>query len=428
MKPSSDATTAELSPLPPGDWGQFLDHVIARRFGDLVALRRHLHTYPEPSGREYQTSAYVDTFLAPYGFEIRRGPERRGLIVDPPQRAAGPRIAIRADLDALLIDDKKECAYRSRVPGVMHACGHDGHAATVAGAVLALDEAQSADALPWPVAWRAIFQPAEETSRGAHEMIEAGALDGVQAILGLHMDPSRPTGTIGYRHGPLTASCDEMEVEIQGRGGHAARPHESIDPIAAAAQLISSIYLFVPRGTDSHDPVVVTFGQVVAGENPNVIPERVTLRGTVRTLGGATRERTKEHVRQLARGLAEASGAKIAVLFLAGTSAVRNDFALTDLIREAGAEVLGAAHIQQIDKPSMGGEDFSHYLDRVPGAMFRLGCAPSIGLAPPLHSPKFDLDERAIALGARILARAVVHWSNPARHVAPAGLVGTAGG
>jgi amidohydrolase len=428
MQQSSDATTAELSPLTPGDWGQFLDHVIARRFGDLVALRRHLHSYPEPSGREYQTSAYLDTFLAPQKFEIRRGPERRGLIVDPPQTTAEPRIAIRADLDALYINDKKECEYRSRVPGVMHACGHDGHTATVAGAALALHEAQSAGALPWPVAWRAIFQPAEETSKGAHEMIEAGALDGVQAVLGLHMDPARPSGTIGYRHGPLTASCDEMEVRIQGRGGHAARPHESIDPIAAAAQLISSIYLFVPRGTDSHDPVVVTFGQIIAGDNPNVIPEHVTLRGTVRTLGGATRERTKEHVRQLARGLDEASGAKIAVEFLVGTSAVNNDTALTDLIREAAADVLDLGNVHPIARPSMGGEDFSHYLDRVPGAMFRLGCAPSSTPAAPLHSPEFDLDERAIALGARILARAVVLWSNPARHLAEANLTEASGG
>jgi len=417
MKSSADSTTAELSPLTSGGWGQFLDHAVARRFDQLVALRRHLHSYPEPSGREYQTSAYLDTFLAPENFEIRRGPERRGLIVDPPEAASGPRIAIRADLDALFINDSKQTDYRSLVPGVMHACGHDGHTATVAGAVLALHEAARAGALPWRVSWRAIFQPAEETSRGAHEMIEAGALDGVDAVFGLHMDPSRPAGTIGCHNGPLTASCDEMEVRIQGRGGHAARPHESIDPIAAAAQLISSIYLFVPRGTDSHDPVVVTFGQIIAGDNPNVIPEHVTLRGTVRTLGGATRERTKEHVRQLARGLAEASGAKITVEFLMGTAAVHNDRTLTDLTRQAAAAVLGAENVQEIAKPSMGGEDFSHYLEHLPGTMFRLGCAPSSTPAAPLHSPEFDLDERAIAAGARILARAAVLWSNPARRL-----------
>lgn len=419
MRPSADATTAEIYPLSPGDWGQFLDHVISRRFDDLVALRRHLHCYPEPSGREFQTSAYVDTFLSAEKFEIRRGPGRRGLIVDPPEAPAGPRIAIRSDLDALFIQDAKQTEYRSRIPGVMHACGHDGHTATVAGAALALHEAARAGALPWPVCWRAIFQPAEETSKGAHEMIDAGALDGVSAVLGVHMDPSRPTGAIGFRSGPLTASCDEMEIRIRGRGGHAARPHESIDPIAAAAQLISSIYLFVPRATDSHDPVVVTFGQIIAGDNPNVIPEHVTLRGTLRTLGGAARERTKEHIRQLARGLAEASGAKIAVEFLVGTAAVINDPVLTDLVREAAVGVLGAENVHQIAKPSMGGEDFSHYLDRVPGTMFRLGCAPS-SPAPPLHSPDFDLDEQAIAIGARILARTVVLWSNPARRVTEA--------
>src|SRR5262249_47175406 len=197
--------------------------------------------------------------------------------------------------------------------------------AIVFGTLLALHQAASAGILPWPINWRGIFQPAEEINRGAIEMVAAGALENMAAILALHVDPSLPVGTIGTRVASCTAACDEILIQIEGRGGHAARPHESIDPIAAAAQLISSIYLFVPRAVDSHDPVVVTFGQIQGGESPNVIPNHVTLRGTIRTLGGLVRERTKDHIRQLARGLAEASRARIEITFHPGPQSVRND-------------------------------------------------------------------------------------------------------
>lgn len=396
-------------------WQARLDAAIDALFPTLVELRRHLHANPEPSGAEDKTSLHVYQLMDRPGLTLRMGPGGRGVMVDAPADNGQPRVAIRADMDALLIQDRKTVDYRSQVPGVMHACGHDAHTATVAGAVLGLQQLAEEGLLPWDVPFRAIFQPAEETSVGALEMIGAGALENVDGIFSMHMDPSRPVGRIGVRVGALTASCDDMLIDIFGRGGHAARPHESIDPIAAAAQLVSSIYLFVPRGVDSHDPLVVTIGQIHGGDNPNVIPESCLLRGTIRSFGKEIRERTKEHIRKLARGLAEVSGAKIDVRFEDGPPSVMNSPEPVAVIRAAAAEVLGPAHVDEIPKPSMGGEDFAYYLAQVPGAMFRLGCCSGESTCAPLHSPMFDVDERALAIGAKTLARAAIAWSNPAR-------------
>ena len=288
------------------DW-QRINALIDSHVPAMIEVRRHLHAHPEPSGEERQTAQYLAERLGAAGLAVRSVADQRGLLVDPPEAQPGARLGLRADMDALHIHEDRPSPYQSRVPGVMHACGHDAHRAIVFGTLLGLHEAERAGALPWPINWRGILQPAEEINRGAIDMVAAGALEGVAAILALHVDPSRPIGTIGTRVGAFTAACDDMLIQIEGRGGHAARPHESIDPIAAAAQLISSIYLFVPRAVDSHDSVVVTFGQIQGGDSPNVIPNRVVLRGTIRTLGGMVRERTKDHICQFTRGLAEAS-------------------------------------------------------------------------------------------------------------------------
>ncbi len=397
-------------------WSEPLDLAVDDCFDDMVSVRRYLHTHPEPSGQELRTIAYLNERLVEAGFDPRLASHKRGLLVDSSECGAGPSIALRADVDALKIEDAKKVDYRSQVTGVMHACGHDAHPAMLLGAIRALRVVESAGGLPWPVRWRAIFQPAEETCVGAKEMVAEGALEDIDAILALHVDPSREIGKIGTRVGPLTSITDQLNIVIVGRGGHAARPHESRDPIAAAAQLISSMYLFVPRATDSHDSVVVTIGQIIGGESANVIPETVELRGTLRTLSQRVRERTQTHIRQLARGLAESSGTKIRVEFNGGTGSVVNDAELTALVRQTGTDLLGATNVEEIDRPSMGAEDFAQYLPHVPGTMFRLGVtSQNIGGAP-LHSPMFDIDERALAIGAKILARSAVSWSDPARH------------
>ena len=239
------------------DWQQKLDSAIDARQQQLIAVRRHLHTHPELSGQEHETSLYLYQMLSDAGFNVRMGPDGRGLLVDSRDNTQAPCIALRADIDALPIHDEKNVTYRSQHDGVMHACGHDAHAAVVLGALTALDDLRTEGDLPWPIRVRGLFQPSEETATGAAEMVEAGALEGVDAILAVHVDPSRSVGRIGIRTGILTANCDAMRVSIIGRGGHAARPHEAIDPIATAAQLISSLYLSIPRVTDSQDAVMV---------------------------------------------------------------------------------------------------------------------------------------------------------------------------
>ncbi len=399
-------------------WTDKVDEAVDAIERDLIEVRRYLHQHPELSGHEIATTGYIAERLKDLGLTLRFGEGGRGLIVDPPGRGGkdSPIIAIRADIDALKIEDAKEVSYRSRVPNVMHACGHDGHTAVVLGALLALHRLQVEEALPCPVNWRAIFQPAEETNEGALEMIRAGALDGVRAILGLHMDPARPLGSIGLRSGPLTANCDGLDIAIQGKGGHAARPHESVDPIAAAAQMVSSLYLFIPRRVNAQEPVVVTIGQIQGGETPNAVPDRVLLRGTLRSLESGVRQQTKDHIRQLARGLAETSGTDIDVAFREGPPAVINDPDLIQLLRQASEGLLGDSAVLTISSPSMGGEDFAQYLFHAPGAMFRLGCGmPGSFESPGLHSPSFDLSERAITIGAKVLTRAVIQWSQQNR-------------
>ena len=397
------------------NWQAKLDAAIDRNFGEMVALRRHLHTHPEPSGEEFKTSLLMYQKLGDAGFRVRMGPDGRGVIADGETNgnAELPLLALRADIDALHIQDAKDVEYRSACPGVMHACGHDAHTAIVFGTMVALRQMQLENRLPWPVNIRGVFQPAEETTKGALEMIGVGALDGVSAILANHMDPSRRVGRVGLRNGVLTANCDDMRIRIHGRGGHAARPHEARDPIAAAAQLINALYLFIPRSTDSMDAVVVTIGQVIGGDNPNVIPEWLELSGTLRTLDRGVRKKSIEKIRTIAHGIGQTSETNIDVQFGNGSRSVDNDHALTSLFRLAAEQALGRDGIEEIPKPSMGAEDFASYLDHVPGAMARIGCVSEKAGGALLHSPKFDIDEESLRVGARVMARAVVHWSDP---------------
>jgi len=395
------------------DWSESIDRGVDDRFEELVALRRYFHMHPEPSGEELETSLHLYQRLSDQGFTVQMGPEGRGVIADAPFGSGTPRVAIRADLDALRIQDRKHVGYRSRRAGVMHACGHDAHAAIVYGTLIVLRDLAESRQLPWPVDVRGIFQPAEETALGARDMIDAGCLNGIRAVFATHVDPTRRVGVVAIRPGVLTANCDAMRLTVRGRGGHAARPHESNDPIAAASQLISTLYLFVPRATDSQDAVVVTFGQVRGGDNPNVIPEQVELCGTLRTLDRGVRQRTIEHIRQLTRGIEEMSRTKIEVRFEASVRSVCNDPSLTERIEQAAEDLLGGEGLQHIDRPSMGSEDFANYLEHVPGAMFRLGTATDPSRAAQLHTPTFDVDEQALAVGAKVMARTIVLASAP---------------
>ncbi len=395
------------------DWKQSLDAIVADASDDLVALRRHLHAHPEPSGAELQTSLLLYRRLAEAGLEVRVGPDGCGVLADNPAPGGAVRVAIRGDIDALYIHDEKQVPYHSTRDGVMHACGHDAHAAMVTHAALALRRLEAEGKAPWPLHWRAILQPAEETASGARAMIAAGALEGVRAIFALHVDPTRPAGEIGLRTGAFTAHCDALHIVVHGRGGHGARPHDSRDPIAAAAQLISTLYQFVPRANDSLDATVLSFGRIAGGKNPNVIPEHVEIDGTLRTLESAVRTQTVEQIHQVARGVAEITGTQIAVDWQASVPSVHNDAGLVRLVGEAAADVAGGCAVRQIMRPSMGSEDFACYLQRCPGAMFRLGVARDLQAIKPLHTPDFDVDEAALSLGSAILARTVVLACKP---------------
>jgi amidohydrolase len=395
------------------DWRAVIDSAVDSLAEQMIALRRHLHAHPEPSGEELQTSLHLYQLFDELRLPVRMGPEGCGVVVESRDEKAPRRMALRADIDALRIEDQKQVPYRSTVPQVMHACGHDAHTATVFGALTALEKLERDEALPWPVKWRGIFQPAEETSAGARAMVAAKALEGVDAILSLHVDPTRKAGTVGIRAGVFTANCDAMRVKVQGRGGHAARPHESTDPIAAAAELISTIYQFVPRATDSQDAVVVSFGQIHGGRNANVIPEEVVLEGTVRTLDRKVREKTIEHIRTLADGMEQVTGTNLDVCFERGTPSVYNDEGLTQLVSDVAKLLLGVENVTFMRRPSMGSEDFAVYLEHVPGVMFRLGAASEDGAWSGLHTPTFDVDERCLVVGAKILARSLIEWSAP---------------
>lgn len=387
------------------DWRLALDRHIESRAERLRDVRRHLHAHPEPSREEYQTTRFLADRLEEAGVPFSVVPSRRGLLAGT-LNADRPLVAFRADVDALRIADAKDVPYRSTRDGVMHACGHDAHASMALGAVEALWACR--EVVPALAAWRAVFQPAEEVGEGAREMVAAGAMEGVKAVAALHVDPERAVGRVGCRPRELTAFCHDLDVVVRGVGGHAARPHLSRDPLLAAAQFVTTVYQQVPRNVDARDPTVVTFGMIRAGEGCNVIPEEVSLRGTIRTLSRQASQRVAERLQQIARGLGEATETRFELTLSNSTDGVFNDPAVTATCTRAAVEVVGPGNLDEIRLPSMGGEDFSGYLDRAPGCLLRLGVAAEGRRAHHLHSPSFDLDERALALGAKILARSAV--------------------
>ncbi len=377
----------------------------------MVALRRHLHQHPEPSGEEVETSRHLHQQLVTHGIAAQTPHHGRGVVANSIDQDSPKRVALRGDIDALLLEDQKQVEYHSRVQGVMHACGHDAHASCVYGAVVALHQLAEAGKLPCPVTWRALFQPAEETATGASELIAAGALADVDSIFSLHVDPTRPAGVIGVRASTFSAHCDAMHIQIDGVAGHSARPHESKDAIAAAAEFISALYQFVPRGVDSQDSCVVSITQIHGGSTSNVIPPRVELAGSIRSLGRDIRNHAVGHVAHLAEAVGHMTGTSIHIDFGVHIPGVENDPQLTDLVANIGGSVLGTDRVQWIERPSMGGEDFAFYLEQVPGTMFRLGAARDTTPASGLHTPLFDIDERCLAVGAKILATAAVEAS-----------------
>ncbi len=395
------------------NWTEAIDESVDRYFDQLVSLRRHLHALPEPSGEETQTSFYLYTMLGDHGLRVSLGPNGCGVVADlGGENDETARVAIRGDIDALRIHDEKEVVYRSQCDGVMHACGHDVHSAIAAGTMIVLQKLAD-KALPWPVALRGILQPAEETCQGASELIDAGVLENVDSIFSIHVDPTLQVGRVGLREGVLTASCDELLITIRGTGGHGARPHLAKDPIGAAADLIHALYLHIPRVTDSQEAVVLSIGQIHGGDNFNVIPNKVVLAGSLRTLDTSVRDTAVEHLMRIARSIGELTETKITIEFGISAPPVVNHPLQTQTLRSICETILGPTSVHEIPRPSMGSEDFAFYVQQVPGCMVRLGCVADSMSGHGLHTPLFDVDEEVIRIGVRIIARAVVESARP---------------
>jgi amidohydrolase len=365
----------------------------------LVELRRSIHREPELAFQESRTAEKLERALRDAGVSDVKRVAETGVIARIRGRNRGtPAIAIRGDMDALPITEETGLPFASQNAGVMHACGHDIHATWAVGAAALLASAPAeGDAV-------IVLQPAEEIGRGASAILESGALNGVAAIFGGHVDRRFEVGQVVADVGPLAASADTFEIEIVGQGAHAARPHEARDPIVAAAALVTAIQTIVARKLNPATPGVVTVGQIAAGNAPNVIPDRATLHGTIRAVEPTSRKLMTEELKKLARSIAEAHGVSAEVRIPEGTPPLVNPEQATAWSREAVAHVLGQDALVPLGFLNLAGEDFAYYLERMPGCFLRIGARESGGKPIPAHSPRFYAAEESIFVGSAVLA------------------------
>lgn len=372
----------------------------------IVALRHELHAHPELSGAEAQTTLMLKGILEAEGIRVRSFEEHYGLIAEIIVDENAPFVALRADIDALPIEERTGRDYASQTAGIMHACGHDAHTAVLLGAALALKKIEGG----LRQNLRFIFQPAEEiTEGGSSQMIEHGALEGVKAIFGLHAYPYLPTGQIGYKYGVMLASADTFDIEIFGKSAHGARPHEGVDAILVMSMAVNSLNHIVSRRIDPLHPAVISLGTVEGGKAPNVICDYVKVCGTVRTVNHEVRHAIPEMMEVSIRGICDSMHATYDFSYRFGSPEVTNDDAMVDIVRRAAGTVLGEANVIDLADPVMGGEDFGRYLEIVPGAFFRLGtCNPEKGTCVSQHNSRFDVDDDALQYGMKIMALSAI--------------------
>ncbi|PEC86897.1 hydrolase [Bacillus cereus] len=359
----------------------------------LISIRRNLHEHPELSYEEFETTKAIKNWLEEKNITIINSSLETGVIAEISGNSSGPLIAIRADIDALPIQEETNLPYASKIHGKMHACGHDFHTASIIGAAYLLKEKEAS--LSGTV--RFIFQPAEESSNGACKVIEAGHLHGVQAIFGMHNKPDLPVGTIGIKDGPLMAGVDRFEIEIHGVGTHAAVPDAGVDPIVASSQIVMALQTIVSRNISSSHNAVVSVTNIHSGNTWNVIPEKATLEGTVRTFQAETREKIPALMKRIIHGISDALGVKTEFRFYPGPPAVHNDTSLTNLSIQV-AEQMNLNIISPT--PSMAGEDFSFYQQEIPGSFVFMGTSGT----HEWHHPAFTVDERALSISAEYFA------------------------
>ncbi len=400
------------------------DEFIESRAAEWVQWRRQLHQNPELSWNEVETTEFIRQKIAAMNLTFQTGPRGLGGTVELGQTpglngdSSTNSIGIRGDIDAIPVQEANSVDYCSQNPSIMHACGHDVHSVTVLAVCETiqhlllgpLDQSQSS---LQDLSVRAIFQPAEEVAEGAEAMIQAGALNGLDSIVAMHVDPLQPVGQIGLRDGVQTACCDEIRLRLTGPGGHGARPHETKDPIFAATQFIQSAYATVNRMTDARHSVVLSFCEILGGHSANVIPTELTMRGTLRSYHSESRTAVLRQLAQIATAVESATGVSIQMEEGVHVPSVNNCQHLNRLANDCATSFLGEEAVIAVE-PSLGGEDFAFYQQHIPGSLFRVGSAAKNGdqATAHLHSPHFDVDEQVISVACRLFVRVVL-----ARHL-----------
>nr|PZN03658.1 MAG: amidohydrolase [Bacillota bacterium] len=376
-------------------------------FPRVKELRRDFHAHPELGFQEVRTSKIIAEVLEGLGIQVKKGLAKTGVVGLLDSGKPGPTVALRADIDALPVKDAKKVDYASKVEGVCHACGHDGHTAILLGAAMLLSSMK--DKFSGKVKF--IFQPCEEQiPGGAKPLIEEGVLEDpkVDNIFGLHLWTNYPIGTVGLKSGPLMAAADAFEIEIIGKGGHGSAPHEAVDAVVVASQVVMALQTIVSRSVAPLEPAVVSVGMLKAGYNFNVIADRATVCGTVRTYSEVVRSLIEGRIEEIVKGISAAYGADYRFEYSRGYPAVITDERVTEYARQVAAEVVGAQNVIEA-VPVMGGEDFAYYLQRVPGTFAFVGARnEEKGIDKPHHHPEFDIDENALAVGVELMVRYVL--------------------
>jgi len=376
----------------------------------LVEWRRHFHRHPETGLNVPETAAFIRSLLKEWGIELQDGlPANSIAAVIRGRPEGGPPLGLRADMDALEISEQTGAEYQSGNRGIMHACGHDGHMAMLLGACYLLSREEAS--LPQDT-WF-IFQPGEEDPGGAELIMETGLLDHLKGILAIHLDPSLPVGAAGINHGRAMASTDCFHITLTGRGGHAALPHQSVDPIAIAAQVINSLQFIVSRLIDPVQPAVLTLGSIQGGYRPNVIPDEVKLSGTIRAFSEEIRRQIREEIVKTLDMHCKRYGADFTLDLVPGYPPVINDPDMSAFMHQTANLLSKRIRMESMPDPRMAGEDFSYYLKRIPGAFYWLGCGNrSKGITRPLHHSCFDLDEDVLPLGTALHCAAALSFTH----------------